>query len=50
MAAPVCYRPAPGAVIYHVGVDDQVTVIGEHDLTGPLLGLVTAVLAFGDVV
>jgi hypothetical protein len=51
LAAPVpVYRPVPGAVIYHVGVDDLVAVIAEHDLTGPLMDLVTAVLAFGDAI
>jgi len=44
----VPYRPVPGIAIYHIGVDDLVLLIAEHDLTGPLLDLVTAVLALGD--
>ena len=43
------YRPVPGAAIYHVCVDGHmVIVVAEHDLAGPLLDLVTAVLALGD--
>jgi hypothetical protein len=49
-AAMPAYRPVPGVVIYHVRVDDHVAVIAEHDLTGPLLDLITAVLAFGDAI
>jgi hypothetical protein len=45
------YRPVPGAPIYHVSVDDgTVVLVAEHDLCGPLLDLVTAVLAMGEVV
>jgi hypothetical protein len=48
LAAPVPYRPVPGIAVYHVGVDHHVVMIAEHDLAGPLLDLVTAVLALGD--
>jgi hypothetical protein len=48
LAVPVPYRPIPGIAVYHIGVDDYVVLIAEHDLTGPLLDLVTAVLALGD--
>jgi hypothetical protein len=41
------YRPVPGCVIYHVSADDRVVLAAEHDLCGPLLDLVTAVLAVG---
>jgi hypothetical protein len=34
--------------VYHVRVDDHVVLVAEHDLTGPLRDLVTAVLAVGD--
>jgi hypothetical protein len=42
------YTPLPRTPVYYVRVDDQVMLAG-HDLTGPLLELVTAVLAMGDV-
>lgn len=48
LATPVPYRPVPGIAVYHVGVDHHVVMIAEHDLAGPLLDLVTAVLALGD--
>jgi hypothetical protein len=48
LAVPVPYRPVPGSVIYHVRVGHHVVMIAEHDLAGPLLDLVTAVLALGD--
>jgi hypothetical protein len=45
------YRPAPGTAIYHVSLDDGTEVlVADHDLCGPLLDLVTAVLAIGDAV
>jgi len=44
------YTPVPKGPIYHVSVDDQVILAAEHDLTGSLLDLVTAVLAMGDAV
>ena len=42
------YTPVPRTPIYHISVDDQVILAAEHNLTGPLLDLVTAVLAMGD--
>jgi hypothetical protein len=39
------YRPVPGIPVYHVSVGDQVILVAEHDLGGPLLNLVTAVRA-----
>jgi len=41
------YRPVPGCAIYHISADDRVALVAEHDLYGPLLDLVTAVLAVG---
>ena len=43
------YTPVPRTPVYHVRVDDQVTLAAEHDLTGSLLDLVIAVLTMGDV-
>lgn len=48
LAVPVPYRPVPGIAIYHIDVDHHVIMIAEHDLAGPLLDLVTAVLALGN--
>jgi hypothetical protein len=42
------YRPVPGAPLYHISVDDHVVLVAEHDLTGSLRDLVTAVLTVGD--
>ena len=51
LAVPPRYRPIPGTPIYHVSLDDgTVVVVTEQDLRGPLLDLVTAVLAMGDAV
>jgi hypothetical protein len=48
---PPPYRPVPGVPIYHVSVDGSpMALAAEHDLCGPLLDLVTAVLAMGDEV
>ncbi len=47
IAAPVPYRPVPGIVMYHISVDGYVIMAAEPDLAGPLLDLVTAVLALG---
>jgi hypothetical protein len=44
---PTPYRPAPGVAVYHVSVDDDVVIAAEPDLAGPLLDLVTAVMALG---
>ncbi len=48
LAVSLPYRPAPGGAIYHLRVDDQDVMVAEHDLAGPLLDLVTAVLAEGE--
>ena len=42
------YRPVPRVPIYHISVDDTVVQAAEHDLTGALLDLITAVLALGE--
>jgi hypothetical protein len=49
LAVPPPYRPVPGAPLYQVSIDDGDTevLVAEHDLDGPLLDLVTAVLAMG---
>jgi len=47
VGVPVPYRPAPGVAVYHIRVDDYVVVAAEDDLAGPLLDLVTAVMALG---
>jgi len=41
------YRPVPRTPVYHIRVDDTVVQAAEHDLTGALLDLITAVLALG---
>jgi hypothetical protein len=48
LAAPPPYRPVPGGPVYHLRVDDQVVLVVEDDLSGPLYDLVTAVLAIGE--
>ena len=51
LAVPPPYRPVPGAPLYHVSLDDgTVVLVAEHDLCGPLLDLVSAVLAMGEEV
>jgi hypothetical protein len=48
LAVPPPYRPVPGTPIYHLSLDsDRQVLVAEHDLGGPLLDLVTAVLAIG---
>ena len=47
LAAPPPYHPVPGEPVYHLRVDDQVALVAERDLSGPLYDLVTAVLAIG---
>ena len=42
------YRAVPGEAVCHLRVDDQVALVAEHDLSGPLYNLVTAVLAIGE--
>jgi hypothetical protein len=48
LAAPPPYRSVPGGPVYHLRVDDQVVLVAEDDLSGPLSDLVTAVLAVGE--
>lgn len=43
----VPYRPTVDIAVYHIRVDDHVVMAAEHDLVGPLLDLVTAVMALG---
>lgn len=47
LAAPPPYRAVPGGAVYHLRAD-QVVLVAEHDLSGPLYDLVTAVLAIGE--
>lgn len=47
-SCPIPYRPVPGNPIYYLRLDNRDFLIDDHDLTGPLLDLVTAVLAFGE--
>jgi hypothetical protein len=48
---PPPYHPVPGVPLYHVRLDNgMMALAAEHDLSGPLLDLVTAVLAMGDEV
>lgn len=42
---PPPYHAEPGQAVYDIRVGDQVCQVGEEDLVGPLLKLVTAVLA-----
>ncbi len=42
------YRPVPAIPVYHISAGDAVVQAAEHDLTGALLDLVTAVLALGE--
>ena len=48
LAAPPPYRPVPKGPVYHLRVDEQVVLVAEHDLSGSLYDLVTAVLALGE--
>jgi hypothetical protein len=43
----VPYHPVPGIAVYHIRLDDYVVMAAEHDLAGPLLDLVTAVMSLG---
>ena len=49
LAAPPPYRAVPEGTVYHLRVDEQVVLVAEHDLSGSLYDLVTAVLALGEV-
>lgn len=48
LAAAPLYRPVPGDPVYYLRVDDQVVLVAEHDLSGALYDLLTAVLAIGE--
>jgi hypothetical protein len=48
LAALPPYRAVPGEAVYHLRVDDEVALVAEQDLPGPLYDLVTAVLAMGE--
>jgi hypothetical protein len=48
LAAAPPYRAVPGGPVCHLRVDDQVALVAERDLSGPLYDLVTAVLAIGE--
>jgi hypothetical protein len=48
LAALPPYRAVAGGTVYHLRVDDQVALVAEQDLSGPLYDLVTAVLAIGE--
>ncbi len=50
LADPPPYRPFPGGAICHIQVNDQVVMVAERDLAGPLLDLVAAVLDQADAV
>jgi hypothetical protein len=50
LAIPPPYQPSPGSPLYHISVGGQIVLVAEHDLSGPLLELVTAVMALGDQV
>ena len=47
---PPPYRPVPGIPVYHVSLGDRVILVAEHDLGGPALNLITAVMALGEEV
>jgi hypothetical protein len=47
---PPPYHAVPGIPIFHVCVGGQVVLVAEYDLDGPLLDLVTAVMALGEEV
>jgi hypothetical protein len=48
LAALPPYRAVPGGTVCHLRVGEQVALVAEHDLSGPLYDLVTAVLAIGE--
>ena len=48
LAALPPYRAVPGGAVCHLRVDDQVVLLAEQDLSGPLYDLVSAVLAIGE--
>jgi len=48
LASPPLYQPVLGDPVYHLRIDEQVMLVAEHDLSGSLYDLVTAVLALGE--
>jgi hypothetical protein len=42
------YRAAPGRPVYVIHAGDRAVLVGEQDLTGPLAGLVEAILETGE--
>ena len=48
LEVPPPYRPEPGQVVYEIRARGRVAQVSEGDLAGPLLELVTAVLAAGE--
>jgi hypothetical protein len=48
LAALPPYRAVPGGTVCHLRIGEQVALVAEHDLSGPLYDLVTAVLAIGE--
>jgi hypothetical protein len=44
------YRPVPGSPVCHLRLGDDVLLVAEQDLAGPLRDLAAAVLAAGDPV
>jgi hypothetical protein len=48
LAAAPPYRAVAGGAVCHLRVDDQVVLVAEQDLSGPLYDLVTVVLAIGE--
>jgi hypothetical protein len=44
---PRAVPPSPGVAVYHIRMDDYVVMAAKYDLAGPLLDLVTAVMALG---
>ena len=50
LGCPAAVSAGSCGLIYHLRLDDRDVMVAEHDLAGPLLDLVTAVLAKGDPV
>jgi hypothetical protein len=48
LASVPLYQPVLGDPVYHLRIDEQVVLVAEHDLSGSLHDLVTAVLALGE--
>ena len=47
LASPPPYRAEPGQPVYVIHAGDRAMLVGEQDLTGPLAGLVEAILETG---